>query len=230
MRRPTMTMKMLPILLLISALSFPITSHASDSATITFSLNFPHSDPESYSISVTSDGHAHYECSARISDESEDRETYQTDFSLSDPTRTRVFDLASEAHYFTGKIDSGNHKLAFTGAKKLVYTDGQHNNTADYNYSTVPAVQQLTTLFQNIVATLEYGRHITFMHRYQKLALDDELKQMEEQARRGDLAELQAVKPLLQQLYDDKSVLNVVRARAQRIMEMGDIVPTAQKR
>jgi|SRR5579871_5775 hypothetical protein len=229
-RGKTMTPKVLPILLLISAFSSPIASQAADPATVTFSLNFPHSDPESYTISVTSDGHARYECSARISDQSEDRETYQTDFLLSDSTRTRVFDLASEAHYFTGKIDSGNHKLAFTGAKKLVYTDGQRNNTADYNYSTVPAVQQLTTLFQNIAATLEYGRHITYMHRYQKLALDDELKLMEDQARRGDLAELQAVKPLLQQLFDDKSVLNVVRARAQRIMEMGDSVPTAQKR
>jgi hypothetical protein len=43
---------------------------------------------------------------------------------------------------------------------------------------------------------------------------------MEDQARRGDLAELQAVKPVLQEIYDDTSVINVVRARAHRIMEM----------
>lgn len=212
------------------ALSLPILSHASDAATITFSLNFPNSDPEHYIISVTSDGHAHYECSARISDQSEDRETYQTDFTLTDPTRTRIFELASQAHYFTGKVDSGNRKLAFTGAKKLVYTDGQRNNTADYNYSNVLAVQQLTALFQDLAATLEYGRHITYMHRYQKLALDDELKRMEDQARRGELAELQAVKPILQQIYDDGSVLNVVRARAQRIMELPSVAPPAQQR
>ena len=82
-------------------------------------------------------------------------------------------------------------------------------------------MQQLTTLFQGVAATLEFGRRLAHNHRYQKLALDDELKRMEDEARRGDLVELQAVKPLLQEIYDDSSVMNVVRARAQRIMEMG---------
>lgn len=195
-------------------------SYAADSATITFSLDFPQSDPEHYSISVAADGHAQYECSAKISADSDDRETYQSEFTFSDATRGRIFDLATQAHYFSGKIDSGNHKLAFTGAKKLVYTDGQHSNTAEYNYSSVVPVQELTALFQRVATTLEYGRRIAYSHRYQKLALDDELKRMEDSARRGELTELQAVKPVLQQVYDDTSVLNVVRARAQRLMEM----------
>src|SRR5207245_782914 len=78
--------------------------------------------------------------------------------------------------------------------------------------------QQLTALFQNISATLEFGRRLAHFHRYQKLALDDELKRMEDQMRAGDLIELQAVKPILQDIYDDSSVMNVVRARAQRLM------------
>ena len=194
---------------------------AVEPATVTFTLDFPGSDPEHYSITVQSDGRAHYECLAKVSTESEDRDTYQTEFTFSDATRARIFDLAAQAHYFSGKIDSGNHKLANTGAKKLAYKDAQRESTATYNYSPQPAVQQLTTLFQSVSATLELGRHLAYDHRYQKLALDDELKRAEEQARRGDLVELQAIKPVLQQIYDDNSVLNVVRARAQRIMEMG---------
>jgi hypothetical protein len=194
---------------------------AAEPATVTFSLDFPGSDPERYSITVQSDGRARYECSEKISTDSDDRETYQTEFSFSDATRARVFDLAGQAHYFSGKIDSGNHKLANTGAKKLAYKDGQREFTAAYNFSPQPAVQQLTTLFQGVAATLEFGRRLAHTHRYQKLALDDELKRMEDQARRGDLVELQAVKPVLQEIYDDSSVMNIVRARAQRIMEMG---------
>lgn len=200
---------------------------AAEPATVTFSLDFPGSDPDHYSISVQSDGHAHYECSAKISDGADDRENYQTDFLVTDATRTRVFDLAAQAGYFSGKIDSGNRKLAFTGAKKLAYTDAQRNFTADYNFSPQPAVQQLTTLFQNLAATLEFGRHLAYYHHYQKLALDEELKQMEDAARRGDLAELQAVRPILQEIFDDASVINVVRARAQRIMEMGKTASSA---
>jgi hypothetical protein len=186
-------------------------------------LDFPNSDPERYSIVVQSDGHARYECSAKISPDSEDRENYQTDFVMSDATRARIFDLAAQSHYFSGKIDSGNRKLAFTGAKKLIYKDGQRESTASYNYSPLPVVQQLTTLFQGVSATLEFGRRLAYLHRYQKLALDDELKRMEDQARRGELMEVQAVKPVLQEIHDDSSVINVVRARAQRIMEMSPV-------
>jgi hypothetical protein len=195
-------------------------ARAADPATVTFSLDFPNSDPEHYSISVQSDGHTKYESSGRISEDSEDRQTYQTEFTISDATRSRIFDLAAQSHYFSGKVDSGKKKLAFTGAKKLTYKDGQHDTTAAYNFSLQPAVEQLTVLFQSIGATLEFGRRLVHFHQYQKLALDDELKRMESEARSGELAELQAVKPILQAIYDDNSVMNVGRARAQRIMAM----------
>ena len=200
-------------------------SHAADPATITFSLDFPDSSPEHYSIAVQSDGHAHYESSGKITAESDARDDYQTDFTFSDSTRARIFELTAQAHYFSGKVDSGNKKLAFTGAKKLVYKDGQRSSSADYNFSQQPAVQQLTTIFQSVAASMEFGRRLNYFHRYQKLALDDELKRMEDQARRGDLAELQALNPVLREIYEDSSVINVVRARARRIMDMKSLPP-----
>jgi hypothetical protein len=211
------------LLLLTIALLWTVSSWAAEPATVTFSLDFPSSVPEHYTISVASDGQAHYSCTARISDQSEDRDNYSSDFTVTDATRAHIFELASQAHFFTGKIDSGNRKVAFTGKKKLAYTDGQRNTSADYNYSSVPAVAQLTSLFQDMEATLEFGRRITYEHRYQKLALDDELKSMEDAARSGSLAELTAVKPILQKVYDDPSVMNMTRARALRIMDMGNV-------
>jgi hypothetical protein len=197
-------------------------------ATVTFSLDFPGSEPEHYSIAVQSDGHARYECSVRISKDSDDRETYQTDFTLTDATRARVFDLAAQARYFSQRIDSGNRKLAFTGAKKLSYKDDHRSFAADYNFSPQPAVQQLTVLFQSVAATLDFGRRLAYYHRYQKLALDDELKSMEDQTRRGELVELQAVQPVLQEILDDPSVVNVARSRAQRVMDMGKSAATGR--
>ena len=193
---------------------------SADNSSVTFTLDFPNSSPEHYSISVQSDGSAHYESSGKISADSDDRDDYETDFTLSDATRARVFELTTQANYFSGKVDSGNKKLAITGSKKLTYKDGQRNSVAEYNFSTVAPVQQLTSLFQNLSSTMEFGRRLTYFHRYQKLALDDELKRMEDQARRGDLAEVQALKPVLQGIYDDTSVINVVRARARRIIDM----------
>src|SRR5205814_9815447 len=105
--------------------------------------------------------------------DSDERDSYHTEFSFSAATRTRMFQLASQAHYFAGKVDSGNKKLAFTGAKKLAYSDGQKNTSAEYNYSSVPAVQQLTMIFQSVGGTLGYGRRLSYFHHYQNLALDD---------------------------------------------------------
>jgi hypothetical protein len=217
--RPSICARVLvPLLIMFFSVSL---SWATDPATVTFSLDFPNSVPDHYSISIASDGRAHYACTAKVSDQSDDRDSYSGDFTVSDATRTHIFELVSQAHYFSGKVDSGNHKLAFTGKKKLAYKDSQRNVSAEYNYSPNPAVQQLTALFQSMGATLEFGRRIVYEHRYQKLALDDELKRMEDEARGGSLSELQAVTPILQKVYDDPSVMNLARARAQRIMDMG---------
>ena len=84
------------------------------------------------------------------------------------------------------------------------------------------AVQQLTQLFQNLSATLEFGRRLQYFHHYQKLALDEELKRMEDMANQNGLEELGAVTPILQQIASDSSVINPVRARAQRMVQRAE--------
>jgi len=78
----------------------------------------------------------------------------------------------------------------------------------------------LTALFQSMESTLDYGRRLTFYHRYQKLALDDELKRMEAQAKENELSEIQSVEPVLQEIVDDNSVINIVRARAKALIQL----------
>ncbi len=194
---------------------------AASAATVTFTLDFPQSNPEHYAIAIDTSGHARYECTGRVAEDSEN-EAYGAEFQVSAGNRERVFSLVKQARYFTGAVDSSNGKLAFTGAKVLSYQDGQHSNTVHYNYSNLAPVQQLTTLFQNMAATLEYGRRLAYYHRYQKLALDDELKRMQTQARNNELSEIQSVAPVLQEILDDASVINVVRARAKELIEMGN--------
>ena len=77
--------------------------------------------------------------------------------------------------------------------------------------------------------TLEYGRRLQYFHRYQKLALDEELKRMEEMANENSLQELPAVVPILQRIATDTSVINPVRARAQRMIERAGASPEAAK-
>jgi hypothetical protein len=186
---------------------------------ITFTLDFPQSDPEHYSIEVSSDGHSSYDSKAKISPESTDTDTFHLDFTMSQSTRKKIFDLAARANYFQSSVDSKRH-VASTGTKTLTYKDAQHSKQVTYNYSNLPPVQELTTVFQNISQTLEFGRRLQYDYRYQKLALDEELKRMDQMARSNNLEEMQAVAPILNQIAADPAVINVVRARAQRLAAM----------
>jgi hypothetical protein len=206
--------------LAVAAMSASSMSQQGAAATVTFTLDFPESNPTHYSIAVDEAGHARYECTGKVAEDSEEQ-AYRSEFEVSPGNRDRIFNWAKQARYFAGEIDSGNHKLANTGTKLLSYQDGRRSSTARYNYSNLAAVQQLTALFQNMAGTLEFGWRLAYYHRYQKLALDDELKRMETQARNHELSEIQGVAPVLQEILEDTSVINVVRARAKELMRMG---------
>ena len=207
------------IYLLFMALSFPL--FAQQTSIVTFTLDFPGSEPSHYFISVSSDGRSAYDSDGKLSAES-DADPFHLDFSVSPSTRNAIFDLAKRAHYFEGEIDSKKRGLASTGAKTLTYKDDQRNTRATYNFSPITAVQQLTQLFQNLSATLEFGRRLQYFHHYQKLALDQELKRMEDMANQNGLEELGAVAPILQEIASDSSVINPVRARAQRMAQRAE--------
>jgi len=72
---------------------------------------------------------------------------------------------------------------------------------------------------QSLSSTLEFGHRLQYDRQYQKLALDDELKRMEEIARANELVEVTAIQPILDQIIADQSVINITRARAQRLLE-----------
>jgi hypothetical protein len=186
---------------------------------VTFTIDFPDSQPEHYSIRVPHDGSAHYQSSGHLSADSDETDSFDLGFTLAPETRQKIFDLAAKAGYFKKDIDSHHKALAFTGKKTLSYKDAQHTGESTYNYSSIPAVQDLTGLMQNLSATLEFGHRLQYDHQYQKLAIDEELKRMEDLARNNELVEVTAIQPILDQIIADQSVMNVTRARAQRLLE-----------
>jgi hypothetical protein len=199
---------------------YPVSARSQQSApTVTFTCDFPGSEPAHYVISVSSDGNASYDSESKLS-EAAASEPFHSDFTVSQSGRTRVFDLAKRAHYFEGQIDSKNKNLASTGVKTLAYKDAQKSTSATFNYSPIASVEDLTSFFQSLSTTLEFGHRLDYYLRYQKLALDEEVKKMEEIANSGGLEEISAVAPVLQKIADDPAVIKVVRARAQRLLQL----------
>jgi len=215
-------------LLLFSALLFSTLlaysqAEAQAPAVVTFTLDFPASQPEHYSIRVPSDGAARYQSSGRLSPDSDDTDSFDFDFTVPAGTRQKIFELAAKAGYFQKDVDSHRKHLAFTGMKTLGYKDARRSGESTYNYSATPAVQELTSLMQSLSATLEFGHRLQYDRHYQKLALDEELKRMEELASANQLGEVTAIQPILNQIIADPSVINVTRARAQRLLERAGV-------
>jgi hypothetical protein len=199
--------------------AFAYSQATSPLATVTFTLDFPGSQPGHYSIHVQSDGESHYESTGKASSEAEDADSFEYEFTISPATREKIFQLAAKAGYFQKDLDSHRKNMAFTGKKMLSYKDESRSGEAAYNYSLDAAVQELTNLFQGLSATLELGHRLEFSLRYQKLALAEELKRSEESARMSPPVEIRAIAPILQQIVADSSVMNVTRARAQRLLD-----------
>jgi hypothetical protein len=196
-------------------------SDATDSnPSVGFTLDFPGANPSHYEIVITNDGQGSYSSNGQLDQHSDAADPAPLTFDISDSVRTQIFDLAKKAHYFKDNVDSGRKNIANTGNKTISYKDADHNSQATYNYSPVPAVQELTSIFQGLSTTLEFGRRLTYFRKYEKLALDGDLKRMEQMQRENNLGDLKAIAPVLNAIANDTSVMNVSRARALRLLAL----------
>src|SRR5215469_3491877 len=89
--------------------------------TVSFSLDFPGSDPSHYVIAVSEDGHSSYQSDGKLGRQDTPGDVEEFDFTLSPATTKQIFDLAKKSHYFAGQIDS-KKKVASTGEKTLAYS------------------------------------------------------------------------------------------------------------
>src|SRR5262244_3223182 len=82
-------------------------AHAQQAATVTFTQDFPNSNPSHYEITVTNDGHGTYSSNGQLNENAEPADPTPLTFTLSSTVRDQIFEIAKHTHYFSGKIDSG---------------------------------------------------------------------------------------------------------------------------
>ena len=196
--------------------------------TINFTLDRPVLEPHHYLVSVDSLGHGSYSIAAEKTDDSAASDVHP-DASAAPPeivkfkwdaaTARHIFELARQANYFHGDFDYRKHPVADTDRKTLAYNDSTHAGQTSYNWSENPTITELTKIFTGVAATLDFGPRLQYLLAHDKLGLDQELGKMEEVASYGELAELQVVAPLLQQIASDAGVMNIARERARRLLQ-----------
>lgn len=189
--------------------------------TVTFDLFWDVATPQEFTIHTQADGPSSYlsRNPMKVTPEGEEKDPdYTLDFSMSAKDAARIFKLAQQANYFNGDFEYRAHRIANTGKKTLTYADESRHFQTVYNHSENKAIQELTSLFQGISSTIEFGRKLQFKHKYDKLGLEAELKAMEDAADNHNLAEIQVVSATLKDIADDSSVLNIARQRARRLL------------
>ncbi|HEY2499735.1 MAG TPA: hypothetical protein VGK24_21960 [Candidatus Angelobacter sp.] len=143
---------------------------------------------------------------------------FTLEFTMSAANRNKIFRLAQQANYFNGDFAFKKHTVASSGKKTLTYADEARHFETTYDYSENKAIEEITNLFQGISNTIEHGRKLQFLHRFDKLGLEAELKDMESAMEGHNLRELQVIAPTLESIAKDAAVLNIARQRAKRLL------------
>lgn len=188
--------------------------------TITFDLYWEAATPQNYTVTVQSSGQASYVSrnpTKPDANKSADPD-FTLDFTLSPATRDRLFTLARAANYFQGDFAYKKHAVASTGKKTLTYADPTRHFRTTYDYSENATIGEVTRIFTGLSNTIEHGRKLQFLHRFDKLGLEQELKGMEELAKNGYMVEIQIIASTLQNIANDPAVMNIARQRAQRLL------------
>ena len=146
-------------------------------------------------------------------------EAFDQEFTMSEANLQKVFQLAKATDYFQGQFEAKQKHIAQTGTKTLEFHGPSLDTSTTYNYSPNPNIQQLTSLFQSIAATLDYGRKLTFQYRFDKLGMDTRLKELVDLRANGMAEELQAIEPILRKIADDDGVMHVARLQAKQLLK-----------
>ncbi len=77
----------------------------------------------------------------------------------------------------------------------------------------------LTDTFLAIAYTLDEGRKLEFLHRYDRLGLDEEMNFLTQEVQEGRALELGNISPTLAAIADDTAVIQRVGLRAAKMLE-----------
>ena len=194
-----------------------IEQNSTAGVSITFDRVWNNFTPQSVTLTVSTNGAAKY--SSRNPEKTgDDVDDFQTEFTMSPAGRDKLFRYAKEANYFDGDFTFKKHVVASTGKKTLSYSDPARHFSTTYDYSENKAIQEITNIFSGISNTIEHGRKLKFLRRFDKLGLEEELKAMENAAEGHNLAELQIIQPTLESIAEDSTVLNIARQRAKKLL------------
>jgi hypothetical protein len=219
------------VLIVCSALSFaqsantPTTTAAKTQAEVSFQFERTGLAVPRYTLRLREDGMGNYQAdqaeipATATSMRGQAAQHIDRPINLSQATVAKVFKAARALNYFNVECESKAKNIANTGKKTLSYTGADNSGSCTYNYSENKTVDTLTDIFFGIASTLDEGRRLEFLHRYDRLGLDAEMISFAQEVDAGRALELGTISPTLASIADDTALIQRVRLKAQKMLE-----------
>jgi len=186
--------------------------------TVIFSSVRWNADPSYYSIAIDSSGTATYQSAPKgIVDSGV---AYTIEFQVSDRTRRIAFNLAQRLDYFAGEFGESQSTPNQNKVHTLAYRYESVNNQFTYSSSSDPDIEELTSVFEELSQTFEFGRRLNDLALHNRRGIQSQLQSMQEKADRHALRDLPALLPILRELASDAGLDPAVRKQASTLIAM----------
>ncbi len=182
-------------------------------ATISYRRVFKGSVPEFIEIKVGERKGATFEL--RQLDEDSDPQPFE----VSPAVRDKIFELAAALKNFAISDLDVQKRIANLGQKTFRYERDSETHETTFNYTLDATANQLTQIFEGLAR--QQGDLVTLQRRvkYDRLGVNDALRQFESDLERRLLPEPERVVPVLDQIAADSRFMEIVRTRARALAE-----------
>ena len=152
-------------------------------------------------------------------------QNFNRTLALSPATTDEIFKTARSLDRFTIECASKAKNIADTGKKTFTYSGPDGQGTCTYNYSDNKMVTHLTDTMFGIAFTMDEGRKLDFMHRYDRLGLYSEFDTLKREVEAKRALELNNIRDSLTSIASDEALMEKVRERAVTLLHMAGDPP-----
>jgi hypothetical protein len=194
-------------------------------AEVTFHYERPGVPVPRFTLRVREDGTGNYQADQAATSSSDTAMRGQAaqhidrPLTVSPAMAAKIFTAARGADRFNTVCASKAKNIADTGAKTLSYTGADGSGSCVFNYTENKTASMLTDVFLGIASTMDEGRKLEFLHRYDRLGLDAEMNFLSQEVAAGRALELGTISSTLSAIAEDPELMQRVRLRASRMLE-----------
>jgi hypothetical protein len=176
---------------------------------VTFTKEFPGSQPAYVSLTVRESGESLYRT---------DPDETPVQFQLSPDSSQQIFALARKMDLFRGASLESNRKVAQMGKKTFAFEGGSERTAASFNHTENTDALALASLFERLSQTRQHLDKLEYLLRFDRLGIVKELLQVEIDLNQDRLLEPALLLPVLEKIQGNRSLVNVAQGRAAQIV------------